>query len=84
MQYDPIKNRITITPEEAQRAASSLIYAIKSIRECAGLPMDKYERESGFLEPADHAMKGILDAAADLGIDLGAKWGNELDLRNVG
>lgn len=84
MQYDPIKNKITITPEEAQRAAGSLLSALKSIRECAGLPLDKYERKGGFLEPADHAMKGILDAAADLGIDLGVKWGNELDLRSVG
>jgi len=80
MKYDPMKNRITITTEEAQLAAGCLIYALRSIRELAGLTLDKYER-TGLLEPADHAQRGILEAAKNLGIDLGAEWGNQLDLR---
>lgn len=80
MKYDPFKNTITITPEEAQRAAHLMIYALRNIREMAGLPLDKHERP-GMLEPVDHAQRGILDAAKALGMDLGAEWGNELDLR---
>jgi hypothetical protein len=80
MKYDPLKNRIVITPEEAQMAAGYLMYALRNIREAAGLPLDKHER-SGCLEPADHAQRGILEAAKALGMDLGAEWGNELDLR---
>lgn len=80
MKYDPLKNKITITTEEAQMAAGCLMYALRSIRESAGLPLDKYERD-GMLEPADHAQRGILEAAKYLGMDLGAEWGNELDLR---
>lgn len=82
MQYEPLSDKLTITTEEAKRAAYSMLYAIRSIRLAVNLPLDKYEQK-GPLEPADHAMKGILDAAASLGMDLGARWGNELDVRTA-
>jgi hypothetical protein len=47
----------------------------------AGLPLDKY-RQDGPLSNADHAQRGIIDAAKKLGIDLGADWGSDLDLRD--
>jgi hypothetical protein len=83
MKYDPLKNKIIITTEEAKMAAGCLMYALRNIREASGLPLDKYEKQ-GLLEPVDHAQRGILEAAKYLGMDLGAEWGNDLDLRKEG
>lgn len=65
-----------------ERVSCELTYTLRSIREIAGLPMDKYPRP-GPLEPADHAQRAVLEIANALGINMGAKWGNEIDLRNA-
>lgn len=78
MYHAPSKG-FTIDLSDLTSATYDLFYSLKNIRELAGLPMTKYERE-GFLTKADHAQKGIIDAAKALGIDLGASWGNEIDL----
>ena len=80
MIYDAKTKRFTVSAQEMQLAAGSFYYALRHIRELAGLPLDRYERD-GALENADHAQRGILDAAKTLGIDLGAEWGEDLDLR---
>jgi hypothetical protein len=49
------------------------------IRDMAKKPRKPYKSD-GALTPCDYACKGIIDAAKDLGIDLGADWGHELDL----
>ena len=81
MQYDPIKQKISISPDEAKLAAYSLLYAMRTIRELAGLPLEPYEKDRVSLTPADHAQKGIIDAAKHLGFDIGPEWGNQYDLR---
>jgi len=67
--------------ESLEHMALSIRYAMKQIRQLAGLPLEPYP-QVGHLSPADHAQKDLIDGADHLGIDLGAKWGNEIDLRD--
>jgi hypothetical protein len=71
--------QFTVSKNDLDEAVANLEYAMRHIREMVGLPMGKYARK-GILTHSDHAQKGILDAAKTLGIDMGAEWGNELDL----
>lgn len=64
-----------------EKVSFELVYTLRSIREIAGKPMGKYKRP-GPLEPSDHAQRAVLDIAKALGINMGATWGNEIDLRN--
>lgn len=84
MNYNPIKKVIQITPDEAERAVMNLRHAMQYIRKAANLPLDTYKRESGPLSDADFAQKGILDACEALGMDCfdGARWGEQIDLRD--
>lgn len=81
MKYDPVKKEFVIPVDDMQTTAGLLLEALRSVRETAGLPLDRYEKTPGLLTPADHAQKNILDAAELLGVDFRARWGNELDLR---
>jgi len=81
MIYDAPKDRFAFTHADLQRAAADFRNALQNVRKAANLPLDRYPR-SGALTPADHAQKAIIDGAKALGIDLGAAWGNELDLRD--
>ena len=80
MTYDATRDRFTVDHSNLQLAAGSFRYALQNVRKAAGLPLDKYKND-GLLPPADHAQKGIIDGAKALGVDLGADWGHELDLR---
>jgi len=80
MKYHAPTNQFTVAAADLQSAVYSLTYAMRHIRHMAGLPLDKY-RQDGPLSDADHAQRGIIDAAKKLGIDMGAEWGSELDLR---
>ena len=53
------------------------------MRQLANLPLEPYERNVQ-LDHVDHAGKELLDAAKRLGIDMGAEWQNQLDLRDRG
>jgi hypothetical protein len=77
--YHAPSGQFTSELRDIEAAALNLIYSLKHIRQLAELPLTKYKRE-GPLTHADHAQKGILDAAKALGIDLGASWGEHLDL----
>lgn len=79
MKFHAPTNQFTVEASDLKMAARSFEYSIRHIRALAGLPMGKYQRD-GLLTPADHAQKGILDAAKALGIDMGAEWGNDLDV----
>jgi len=79
MKYHAPTGEFTVSKSDIEMAAHSFIYSIRNIREAAGLPMTKYKRE-GPLEAADHAQKGLIDAAKYIGIDLGAEWGEDLDV----
>ena len=79
MKYHAQSKQFTIPKDNLDSIYYSLIYAIRHIRTIAGLPMTRYKRE-GCLSDADHAQKGILDAAKAIGIDMGAEWGEQLDV----
>jgi len=79
MKYHAPTKQFTVSPDALARASSSLLYAMGHIRDMAKKPRKPYKSD-GALTPCDHACKGIIDAAKDLGIDLGADWGHELDL----
>lgn len=83
MTYDPKTKTLRVNAVALDRAYDALMYSLKKIRLVAGKPLDKY-KQSGPLGPDDFAMKGILDAAEALGIEMHASWGNEIDLRDVG
>jgi hypothetical protein len=79
MTFDPIKGVIQITPDEAKRGAAYLLYAIRKVKQSAGLPLTPYKQD-GALTDADHAMHGILEAGEAMGLSLApVRWGNEID-----
>lgn len=82
MTYNAQSKRFEIGTKNIERAAFLLRHAMKNIRLATNLPLDKYKQEGG-LTNADHAQKNIISAAQELGIDLGAEWGNEIDLRKL-
>lgn len=71
---------LEIPLETLRRVSGELVYTLRSIREIAGKPMGKYKRE-GPLEPVDHAQRAVIDLAKAIGINLGADWGDQIDLR---
>jgi hypothetical protein len=79
MKYHAPTKQFTVSPDALARASSSLLYAMGHIRDMAKKPRKPYKSD-GALTPCDYACKGIIDAAKDLGINLGADWGHELDL----
>lgn len=79
MDYHAPTKKFVLNIRDIESATYSFIYALRNIRQSNGLPLTKYERDVVLTE-ADHAQKGIIDGAKYIGIDLGANWGNELDL----
>lgn len=79
MNYHAPTKQFTVAVKDLEHAAGSLRYAMRHIRLMAGLPMTPHKRD-GALTSADHAQKGILDAAKALGLDMGAEWGEMIDL----
>lgn len=79
MDYHAQSKRFTVSMRDLEGATAGLYCAIRHIRKLEGLPMAPYKRD-GALTGADFAQKAILDAAKSLGIDMGAEWGNVLDL----
>ncbi len=78
--YDPLRNMFQIPQEDIVFVGQHLLYAMREIRTLGGLTLDKYER-TGLLQPEDMAQKALINVAERLGLDLGARWGNEIDLR---
>lgn len=82
MMYNPKTKSFEISQSDLELISMELTYAMRGIRELAGLPMDKYQNTPNTgLTAADHAQKGIIDAAKHIGIDMGGDWGNQIDLR---
>ena len=75
MHYHAPTGQLTITKESLEYAAQSFIGAIRSIRELSGRPLTRYK-----LDGPEPAQQRIIYAAKCIGIDLGSKWGNELDV----
>ena len=80
MTYNARTKRLEVHQDTLENVSHQMIYALRCIRELAGLPMDRYKQD-GPLQRADHAQRAIIDMARHLGIDLGAEWGCDLDLR---
>jgi len=80
MIYNAKTKRLEIRKDTLERVSHEMIYTLRCIREFAGLPMDRYKQE-GPLNRADHAQRAIIGIAKQIGIDLGAEWGCDLDLR---
>ena len=81
MKYNPSLDAAVIPMDELKSIGTLLLDALVEIRNAYELPLDKYER-SGPLTRSDHAQKGIIEIGDRLGIELGARWGNEIDLRD--
>ena len=79
MRFHAPTKQFTVSAKDLEYAAMILRLAIRHIRIIEGLPLTKHKRESA-LTSADHAQKMIIDAAKAIGIDMGAEWGNELDV----
>lgn len=79
MQYHALTKQFTVAAKDLEYATSLLRETIKYIRIIDGLPLTKYKRETA-LTNADLAQKMIIDAAKAIGIDMGAEWGNQLDI----
>lgn len=80
--YDPLHKMFHVPLEDMESVGLHLLYAMREIRALGGLPLDKYER-TGLLQPEDMAQKALINIAERLGLDLGARWGNEIDLRVI-
>ncbi|MGX1201138.1 hypothetical protein [Marinobacter sp. MBR-105] len=84
MLYHAPTRRFTVAQNDIERTTICLLLALKHIREISGLPLTAYSRDGVALDDSDHAQKNVIDAAKAIGIDLGAEWGNELDLSDNG
>ena len=84
MRYHAQTGKFLIDQKALELVALSVPYIIKQIRLSAGLPLDKYKLDGGPLTPADHAMHAVLELADRIGIEMGARWGEELDVRDAG
>ena len=82
MKYHAQSKRLVIDVKTLESAAIHLRYSLQKIREVANLPLTPYKQE-GALTAADYAQKTLLDLAELLDIDMGARWGNDLDLSDA-
>lgn len=79
MLYHAPTNQFTVSADDLQRASHSLRWAIKHIRLGHSLDLKGYKRP-GAMDDPEFAEAGILDAAKQLGIDLGADRPGKLDV----
>jgi len=79
VKYHAPTNQFTVSAADLQRAAHSMRFAILHIRLAAGHPAIGYTNP-GPMDSPEFAESGILDAARDLGIDLGAVRPGKLDV----
>lgn len=80
MKYHAPTKCFVIEQRAIEGAALHLLYAMKTIRELSGFPLEPHQRP-GCMTRGCHAEKALIDLANDLGIDLGGRWPGEIDLR---
>lgn len=83
MKYHAPTKQFTVSADSLDRASRSLLWAIKNLREASNLDPKGYEK-TGCMESPQFAETAILDAARDLGIDLGAERCGKLDVSDAG
>ena len=81
MKYHAPTKCFVIEPRAIEGAAMYLRYAIKTIREQGGFPLEPHKRP-GCMTLCCHAEKALIDLANEIGIDLGGRWPGEIDLRD--
>ncbi|WP_439126191.1 MAG: hypothetical protein ACNJA3_27885 (plasmid) [Pseudomonas rhizophila] len=82
MQYHAPTKQMTVSLENIESGAAAFRFAIKMIRNAAGLSLEGDERPV-HMSDACHAEQAILRGARLLGIDLGAAMPGELDVRKA-
>lgn len=84
MKYNPRLKAMVVTTGEMDQTYYLIMYALKHMRESAGLPFEKYERD-GCLTEHDHAAIAIVELGINLGIDFDVEPHNhnKLDLTDV-
>lgn len=83
MKYHAPTNQFTVSPDALQSASHSLLWAIKHIRQGHDLDLKGYRIDGPMTDP-HFAESGILSAAKELGIDLGADRLGKLDVSQAG
>lgn len=84
MKYNPRLKALVVTPGEMDHTYHLIMYALKNMRESAGLPLGKYESD-GPLTSHDFAAISIVELGINLGIDFDVTPHNhnKLDLTDV-
>lgn len=84
MKYNPRLKALVVTPSEMDQTYYLIMFALKQMRESAGLPLAAYKRD-GCLTEHDHAAIAIIELGTNLGIDFDVTPHNhnKLDLTYV-
>jgi hypothetical protein len=83
MNYHAPTNQFTISAEALARASVKLRHAIRKIRPGANFDLAGYDWAKARTPWAEYAEDAILNAARDLGIDLGASNPGKLDVSDL-
>jgi hypothetical protein len=83
MNYHAPTSQFTVSAEALARASTKFRYAIKNIRTGANLDLAGYDWTKTSTPWAEYAEDAILNAARDLGIDLGASNPGKLDVSDL-
>ena len=79
MEYSAIHHKLLITPDEVKQFSIEIRYAMADIRKELKVPLTPRITNGG-MERIDHIERAILQACKKIGVDLGAEWGDKLDL----
>ena len=85
MKYNPKLKALVVTTSEMDQTYDLIMFALKKMRESAGLPLERYGREGRLLTDHDHAAISIMALGMSLGIDFDVtpQNHNKLDLSEV-
>ena len=81
MRYHAPTGQFTVSPQDLEYAATSLIAVLRHIRTFSARPLTKY-RLDGPLEEPEFAQQRVIDIANSMGIDLGSEWAYEIDVQD--
>lgn len=84
MKYNPRLKALVVTTQEMDRTYCLIMYALKCMRESAGLPLTPYTKD-GPLQDHDHAAIAIVELGMNLGMhfDVTPHNHNKIDLSDI-